>query len=186
MLAGCINNVGAPIASQPSTPRLTTEFLLEKNLEFQSIESGFVLDYPADWTVEGEGLIWVKPSETDFSQDHSSVLTEVTFTLFTKSPYTGYASAKRRIPQPASEVAQDILNTRKHTQIVMPVEAVDINGRDGAFYLLAPDTRHHYSIILRIADDKVVVLDALGPANRSEEMQNILNAIALNIRPLGK
>jgi hypothetical protein len=83
-------------------------------------------------------------------------------------------------------VAQDIVNTREVPQIVMPVKSVDINGRDGVIYLLAPDTRHRYSIILRIADDKVIVLGALGPVSRSEEMQGILNAIALNIQPLSE
>jgi hypothetical protein len=185
-LTGCAGSVGAPIDSQPGTPKLTTEFVMKKELQFRSVENGFLLDYPADWVVEGEGLIWVTPSETDFPQDHSSVLTEATFTLFTKSPYAGYTSSRRRIPQPASEVAQDIANTMKESPVIMPVESVDINGRDGAIYLLAPDTRYHYSIVLRVADDKVAVLDALGPSSRSEEMQNILNAIALNIRPLSE
>jgi len=83
-------------------------------------------------------------------------------------------------------VAQDIANTMKESQVIMPVESVDINGHDSAAFLLTPDTRHHYAIILRIADDKVVVLDALGPASRSGEMQDILNVIALNIQPLSE
>ncbi len=185
-LAGCRGSVGAPIASQLNAPGLTTEFVMEKDLEFQSIEHGFVLDYPADWEVVGENLVWVEPSESDLIQNHRSVLTEVTFTLYTMGPYSGNQSRRWQVPQPAIIVAQDIANTMKETQIIMPVKAVDINGRDGASFLLAPDTRHHYVIVLRIADDKVLVMGALGPASRSEEMQNILNAIALNIRPLSE
>lgn len=185
-LAGCVESVGAPVASQPDIPELTTEFVMEEDLEFRSIENGFVLDYPADWAVVGENLVWVEPNETDLVQNHRSVLTEVTFTLYTMDPYSGNISRRWRVSQPASAVAQDIANTMKETQVIMPVKAVDINGRDGASFLLAPDTRHHYVIVLRIADDKVLVMGALGPASRNEEMQNILNAIALNIRPLSE
>ena len=183
-LVGCAGNVGAPITSHPDTPELTTEFVMEKGLEFRSIKNGFVLEYPADWKVAEENMIWVEPSETDLVQNHRSILTEVTFMLHTMGPYSGNFSRRWRVPQPASAVAEDIANTMKWTQVVMPVEAVDINGRDGASFLMAPDKRHHYVIVLRIADDKMLVMGALGPASRSEEMQNILNAIALNIRPI--
>lgn len=186
-LAGCAGSIGAPIASQPGTPKITTEFVLENDLEFRSVEDGFMLGYPEDWTVEKYTAIWITPSEADFLQDHSSVLTEATFTLLTKSPYVGNISRRRRIPQSASRVAQDIANVTVEWQDVISVKAVDINGRDGAIYLKAPeDTIHSYSIILRITLDKVVVLNALGPASRSEEMQDILNAIALNIQPLSE
>ena len=186
-LAGCFRSVGAPIVSPSDNPKLTTEFVLVKATEFRSIEDGFIFSHPEDWIVQKHTVVWVTPSEIDFPQDTSAIPTEATFTLFTKSPYTGRISRKWRIPQSASSVAQDIANVTQEWQIIKPVEAVDINGWDGAVYLQAPDdTTHLYSIILRIADDKVVVLGALGPASRSEEMQNILNAIALNIRPLNE
>jgi hypothetical protein len=188
-LAGCVGNVGAPVASEPDIPELTTEFVMEKDLEFQSIENGFVLKYPADWVVEGEGMVWVKPSEADFPQDHRSILTEVDFSLFTRGPYAGNFSRKWRVPQSASEVAQVIVDTMDEHEVIQPVKAVSINGFDGATYLMAVETRiplHRYGIVLRIASDKVVVLGTDGPASRSEEMQNILNAIALNIRPLSE
>jgi len=186
-LVACAGNVGAPITSQPDTPELTTEFVMEKDLEFRSIENGFVLEYPADWEVAGENMIWVEPSEADFPQDHRSILTEVDFSLFKMGPYTGNFSRKWRIPQSAREVAQVIVDTRDEPEVIQPVKAVSINGFDGATSLLAVQARislHSYEIVLRIADDKVIVMHALGPASRSEEMQNILNAIALNIRPI--
>ncbi len=186
-LVGCIGSVGAPIVSQSGNPKLTTEFVLEQETEFSSTDDGFIFSYPGDWIVQKHTTIWVTPSEVDFPQDLSSIPNEATFTIFTKSPYTGHISRKWRIPQSASSVAQDIANVTKEWQIIKPVEAVDINGRDGAVFLQAPDdTTHLYSIVLRISEDKVVVLGALGPASRSEEMQNILNAIALNIRPLSE
>ncbi|MBP6470400.1 MAG: hypothetical protein KBE23_12445 [Chloroflexi bacterium] len=186
-LVGCTGNVGAPITSQPDTPELTTEFVMEKDLEFRSIKNGFVLEYPADWEVAGENMIWVEPSEADFPQDHRSILTEVDFSLFTRGPYVGNFSRKWRIPQSAREVAQVIVGTRDYPEVIQPVKAVSINGFDGATSLMAVETRiplHRYGIVLRIASDKVIVLGTDGPASRSEEMQNILNAIALNIRPI--
>lgn len=185
-LVGCAGQSIAPTSSQPSTPELTTSLIMEKTLEFKSVEDGFALDYPADWTVKGEGLFWVKPSEIDFHQDYSSVLTEVTFTLHTSDPYTGHNSRRWRIPQTASENLQWQVNLDTSIEVVEPVRAVSINERDAATVLLSYEKGmlYQYGITLRIAEDKMLELLAQGPSNRSEEMRNVLNAIALNIRPL--
>lgn len=109
--------------------------------------------------------------------------------IFTNVPYSGRNSRRWKIPQPAHEVLQWEINESSST-VVEPVQAVSINGRDAATVLLAYKnkkgtlTLYQYSIALRISDDKVVHLVIDGPASRSEEMQNVLNAIALNIRPL--
>lgn len=187
-LVGCNLQSGAPISSQPSTPELTTNLIVEKNLVFERVEDEFALDYPIDWTVSGDGLFWVHPSEAYFTQDYSSVLTEVRFNMFTNTPYSGQSSRRWRIPQPAHEVLQWEINLNSSAEVVEPVRTVSINGRDAATALLAYEksTLYQYSITLRISDDRVLHLFAQGPASRSEEMQNVLNAIALNIRPLNE
>ena len=188
-LIGCGVQNGAPISSQLGTPELTTTLIMEKNLVFESVEDEIALDYPFDWTVSGDSLFWVDPNEADLPQDHSSVLTEVRVMIFTNVPYSGRNSRRWKIPQPAHEVLQWEINESSST-VVEPVQAVSINGRDAATVLLAYKnkkgtlTLYQYSIALRISDDKVVHLVIDGPASRSEEMQNVLNAIALNIRPL--
>lgn len=185
-VVGCGIQNGAPISSQPGTPELTTTLTMEKNLVFESVKDEFALDYPLDWTVSGDGLFWVYPSEADFPQDHSSVLTEVKFMMFTNVPYAGRSSRRWKIPQPAHEVMQWEIKSNSSAEIVEPVRAVSINGRDAATALVAYEqgTFYRYSIALRISDDKILHLFTRGPASRSEEMQNVLNAIALNIRPL--
>jgi hypothetical protein len=186
LLLGCTGQ-GAPVASQPNAPPLTSDFVMDKDLVFESVEYELVLAYPADWTVEDVGSVYIHPSAADFQQDPGFALMKTSFTFYVTGPYVGRSSERWRIPQPSVEVAREILNTFSEHEILKPIESVDINGHDGAIFLVArPEETHQYIAVLRIAEHKAVVLGALGPAHRSEEMQAILNAIALNIRPLGE
>lgn len=181
---GCNGRQGAPIESQPNTLELTSSLILERNQQYESIEDGIVITLPDDWAVHGNEILWIEPSASAYPKD-SYFAHARTFDLYTMEPYVSLFNERWRIPQSATEVAQAISNTMDTAvRTLEPVNAVNINGRDGAAFLVDRDELHQYVIVLRIAKDKVVVLGALGPAERSEEMKTILNAIALSIQPL--
>jgi hemin uptake protein HemP len=189
ILMGCDSGSGAPVTSQIDAPILTSDLVLEADHEYKGIEHSLTFRYPSDWTVDdGGGSVGIIPSDEDFPQNFFLDSGTVHFDFHTMGPYVSRLNQRWRIPQPATEVAQAIANTMKEDTLIEPVTAVDINGHDGATFLLEINDNgyiyHFYIILLRITEDKVVSLSAFGPASRSEEMKTVLNAIALNIEPL--
>ena len=184
---GCI---GAPVESQTDTPLLTSEFVLAKEQVYQDIDGGFTLDYPADWHISGDRLIWLDPSEVDFKSSSNSFFDRKPFMFHATNPYVGLDSEAYHVPSPSASVAKEVLGTLRETNVLEPIKSVNINGRDGATFLveqpmdISPWNMHQYVIILRISEHTTIQMLALGPANRSQEMKDILNAIALNFRPL--
>ncbi len=179
IVVGCSNRNGAPINSQPGTPKLETDLAIEAKLKYESTEKGVAIYYPQGWVID-EGIIstGIQIDSNNFSQN---------FSFITRSPYVSRNNRRWQIPQPAIEIAQFIANTMKgEVTMIEPVTAVDINGRDGATFLVEDisTNRHMYVIILRISEDTVIDFNAIGPSDHSEEMKSILSAIALNTQPL--
>jgi hypothetical protein len=177
----------APIESQADAPLLTSEFVLAKEQVYENSARGFALDYPADWVLfESSFSVKFDPSEDDFKAASNSSIDRYPFTFIVTTPYVGLESEVYPISASTSAaVADEILSTFGEFEVLKPITSVNINGRDGATFLVErPQNRHQYIAILRINQDTTINLGALGPANRSEEMQEVLNAIALNFRPL--
>lgn len=179
---GC---TGASVWLSTDAPTLTSSFMLDKEQVYENIDDKFVWNYPSDWAFyEDSGWVIFEPSETDFKQSPGTVLSKTMFQFYSTVPY-GSNSEAWPIPEKSTEVAESILNTFGEYEILEPIKAVSINGRDGAMFLVGrPEGRHQYNIILRIKYNTSISLFASGPADRSEEMQAILNAVALNIQPI--
>lgn len=181
---------GSSVKSQEDAPFLISDFVLDKEQIYQNSNGKFALDYPLDWVIyEGSGIVGINPSKADFQQSPGSRLSKTTFRFYVLNPYVGYENETYLIPSPSTKVAEEILGTFEvgdaDFEVLEPIKAININGYDGASFLLAHrEGLAQYIIVLRIAKNRSVSLDALGPLDRTEEMQEILNAIALNIRPL--
>ena len=184
ILIGCGANKGVSNVPQENAVALDTDIVWENKQEYESTNHGIMISFPSDWVIAESILIRLAPSEAEFPWNADSILEQESYSLSTTGSYAGLRSHRFRIPQSATRVAQFIASTMSG-EIVEPVVAVDINGRDGAAFSVAREyDRYQYIIVLRITDEKAVVLDALGPASKSEEMKSMLNAIALNIQPL--
>ena len=178
----------APVEAPPDALLLTSSFVLEKEQVYENV-NGFALNYPADWTLfDGEFIKMLDPSEDDFKVSSNSIMDRYPFTFGVTDPYVGIESSTYEIsPSSSASVAEEILDTFGDYEILEPIKSVNINGRDGATFLVErPQNRHQYIIILRINQHTVIDLGALVPAIRSEEMQEVLKAIALNFRPIDK
>ena len=179
ILVGC----GAPVASQPNATKLTSSLILSDDLVYESTENNIIIDYPADWLISGDDMIFIQPSEDDFPKIRSS--SAPPFMLYTMGPYADRFSDRWHIPRSATEIARKTAqNATDASELLEPIEPVDINGHDGAVFLIERGEQHQYVVILRITEQVAVGLGALGPSDRSDEMKDVLNAIALNIQPL--
>lgn len=184
-LTACNSGVGAPMLSDSDTPLLTSSVEQTSLIEFESSEQGIAIGYPIDWAIAGgDYMIYIAPNEEDFPWGTDFSLREPSYIVYTMGPYVERGNQRLQIPQPASEIAQAILDTESESEIINPVTSVSINGKDGAIFLAAKGTQYNYLIVLRIAYQKAVVLAAHGPTEKSLEMQSLLNAIALSIRSL--
>ena len=181
---GCI---GASVKSQTDAPSLTSTFVLDKEQVYENLERQFALDYPSGWTLyDASSFVLLTPSEADFKSGSGTSLSRTIFQFLPRKPYPG-GSEPPTLPAKSAVVAQSILDTFEEHEILEPIKTVNINDHDGAIFLVeGPGEIHHYIIVLRINYNTSINLSALGSADRSEEMQAILNAIALNIRPLGE
>ncbi len=185
ILVSCGVSKGVSNAPQENAIPLETDLVWENTQEHKSANHGITISFPSDWVIADGELIWLAPSETEFPWNADAILEQETYSLYTTGSYTGIRSHRYRIPQSATRVAQFIAGTM-FGEFVDPVITVNINGRDGAIFSVTTreHDRYQYIIVLRITDEKAVVLGALGPASKSEEMKSMLNAIALNIQPL--
>jgi len=181
LLPSCNTSTGASINSQVGATKLTTELDFPLDQEFISQTYNIAIAHPLDWSISSaESMFFVEPD-----RDTYPPLFPPVFHMSMGTSYTG--RSKLRIPQPATK----LLTLRVNHVLDIPgaktltdVTAVDINGRDGATVLVEHGDRHQYIIVLRISEDEIIVLSAHDLADRSEKMQQILNTLALNIRPL--
>ena len=181
---GCVTTKGVSNIPQESATQLDTSVVWDDKQKLESANHEIAISVPSDWIIADGDLIWLASDESKFPWNADKILTQETYMVHTTGSYTGLRSHRLGIPQSATRVAQFIASTMSG-EIVEPVMAVNINGRDGATFSVTREyNRYQYIIVLRITDEKAVVLDALGPASKSEEMKSILNAIALNIQPL--
>lgn len=184
VLISCGTSKGTPNIPQENAVVLDTGIVWDNIQEYKSAKHGIIVGFPSDWVIGESVFIRLAPSEAEFPWNAEKILEQESYMLHTTGSYAGLRSHRFRIPQSATRVAQFIAGTMSG-EIIEPVVAVDINGRDGATFSVTREyDRYQYIIVLRITDEKAVVLDALGPASKSEEMKSILNAIALNIQPL--
>ena len=128
-------------------------------------------------------MVDIAPDEKQFPWREDFYLSDQRYYLFTRDSYTDRSNRRTHIPQSAAAVLAD-MPQGMNGEVLQPVTSVDIAGRDGATHLVGNDLRHMYTIVVRVAPHKAVVLTAVGSANKSEEMQSILNAMALNVRPI--
>ena len=184
MVSGCVTDLGAPLHSEEDTPILSSE-LDEAHLTFQEIdEQSIVVGYPAGWAINGgEVMVYIAPDENELPWGEDYSLTNPRFYLYAKGSYTNRSNRRTHIPQSAAAVLASI-PINMNGKVLQPITSVDVAGRDGATYLVGNDFRHIYTVVVRVTPHKAVVLTAEGPAEESEEMQSILNAMALNVRPI--
>lgn len=183
VLVSCSVYQSVPNTPQENAVVLDTDLVWENKQEHESVSHGIAISFPSDWSIADSDIIWLAPNESEFLWNTDAILEQESYMIYTTGSYTGIRSHRLRIPQTAASVAQFIANTMSGS-LTEPVTPVNINGRDGAIFLVSDGNRHHYTIVLRVTDDKAVILGADGPASRSKEMKSILNAIALNIQPL--
>lgn len=186
----CNQTSQASIESQVDAPLLTSSFVLAKEQVYQSPNGKFALDYPSNWTIyEGDrfGYVSLTPNEADFQPILDSGFRGMPpFSFHELGPYAGHQTITGN-PLTAAEVAEETLGTFGEYKTLEPIKSVSINGYDGATFLVErSEGWHQYIVILRITRNTSIALDFLGPSDRSEEMQEILNAIALNICHLDK
>lgn len=149
--------------------------------EFESTVHGISIKYPTGWEIDDSGglLIYIAPAE-------DLLLSGKAYTVHTMKPYVKRGNQRFDIPQSTIEVAQALAETWTKTgaDMINPATNVDINGRDGVIFLVEDTQRYVYTIVLRVAQHKIVVLGATGSDDDIEEIQTTLNAIALTIQSL--
>lgn len=177
-LFGCTKDFvpSQPGAAPPMSSLDTTDWP-----EFESEVHGISIKYPTGWAIDGSGelLIYIAPTK-------DLLLSRKAYTVRAMKPYVKRGNQRLDIPQSTIEVAQALVETWTKTgaDIINPVTNVDINGRDGVISLVEDNQIYVYTIVLRVAQHKVIILNATGSEDDVEEMQATLNAIALTVQPL--
>lgn len=183
-LGACSGSRGAPVTSQEGAPALTTELKSEELAWYESEEHGIVVGYPAGWAITGDELsVYIAPDEEKFLWGSNHTSSDPRYNLSARGSYTNRGNRRAFIPESAAAVAQDYVDKMSH-QVIEPVTSVDVNGHDGATALAGNEYYHRYLVVVRVTAYKAVVMVAAGPAEHSEEMQSILNAVALSLHPL--
>lgn len=187
LILGCQVQLGAPIESQPNTPNLTTGIDTKNWPTFESQEHGIGVGYPQDWYIKSDE-IFITTQETPISllsNGCSSI--QPAYQLYMMGPYVERSERRFRIPQTSIKVAEKVVESIMSvttSELIQPPTSVNINGRDGAIFVTKDNNDYTYTIILRISQDKAVVLFSCGQINGLEEIQSTLNAIALSVYPI--
>ena len=184
VMVGCVTDLGAPLEPADNAPLLTSD-LDEAELTYQEVsEQGIIIGYPAGWEIEaGHTVTYIVPDAEQFPWKRTYSPLDFTILIVTRDSYTNHGNRRTHIPQSAAAVLSD-LPTSMTGEMLVPVTSVDAAGRDGAIYLVGNDYRQLYRVVVRVTSSKAVTLTAEGPADKSEEMQSILNAMALHVRPI--
>jgi len=183
-MTGCATDPGAPPEHEDNAPLLTSD-LDEAELTYQEVsEQGIIIGYPAGWEIEaGHTVTYIAPNAEQFPWKPTYSPLDFTILVVTRDSYTNRGNRRTHIPQSAATVLSD-LPTGMTGEMLVPVTSVDAAGRDGAIYLVGNDYKQLYRVVVRVTSSRAVTLTAEGPADKSEEMQSILNAMALNVRPI--
>lgn len=177
-LFGCTKNF---VPSQSESLPLISNLDSTGWPEFESTVHGISIKYPTGWAIDGSGELLI-----DIAPTEDLLLSGKAYTVHTMNPYVKRGNQRFDIPQSTMEVAQALAETWTKTgaDIINPATNVDINGRDGVVFLAKDTQSFVYTIVLRVAQHKIIVLGATGSDDDIEEMQTTLNAIALTVQSL--
>lgn len=191
IISACSFSSGSSIASEVDAPPLESSIAADNLTMYRDETRNIIISYPTDWVIEDGDNLYIASSEDQFPWGINYFLAshEPYYYLYTRSPYLTRGDRRLQIVRTSSELAQAIAATfiivdEQEFEIVEEVTSVDINGRDGATFLISNRGDYHYFVVIRLTKKNVVVVTATGPISAKEEMKNIVNGIALNILPV--
>lgn len=172
---------------QPSEQPLTTDLDLKQLETFESARYGLSFGIPAGWqVVEGEVALIIGPNPYA-----TSTLDEPHYRIYTMPRKFGLGIRSLAFPKSAYQIASIIKNPSldPSNYSIEPITRTTVSGREGAYYskevsFVTSPNHQHYTIVIELNDDEVVVLSADAPEELSELMRSTLNAIALTVEPL--
>ena len=181
-LIGCSSNADDSVPSLSGAIQLVP-ILEDTELDsFTSTNIELTIAYPKGWAiVEGDNTIYLASEESFFPWKKRSSIAQPLYSIHIIGPYVDRRNQRWRIPQPTLEVVQKIADSW-NAETLRPIMSNDINGMDGASLLLGDEAGQIYMVYLRLTEHRLVSLSASGPTNKSEEMQAVINTIALNTR----
>jgi len=185
MEAGCSSS--GVVSSSKSTPvatPLTSTISTNDWIEYVSTQHGVAFKYPPEWNLR-DGTLDVCIAKGSITPGNGCpFFNKIGFSISVIAPYIATSTGSRlNIPQPTDEFTEylaDIAVFNRDTQPLMLKTDLRVNEKEAGAFLFddSKTSSNTYTIVLRLNKYEVAILEGNGPNRLSQEMQDMLVALA--------